>query len=662
MTLSGRITYGDNASILDDHATHVTGTCIAKGVNADAKGMAYNAQAITYDFNNDISEIAYLASQGLLVSNHSYGTPTGWRYDSDSGDWEWYGNTSYSNNVDYKFGYYDIDAKDIDNIVFNAPFYLPVKSAGNDRGDWHNGVHWVRNAAGNWVQSSMYRAPDGGTDGFDCIPTMGTAKNILTIGAIKELPNGYGPFTDPGDVEMSSFSGWGPTDDGRIKPDLVAKGVDVKSCTAVSNNSYDVYQGTSMSTPMVTGSILLIHEHVSNLFSGGVLSADAMKALLIHTADECGSNLGPDYSFGWGLMNTQKAVEFVTEAQQGNGRHWFYSGDNISNNEPIGYSFEHDGVDGIKVTIAWTDLPGNVCNPPNSSWWVCDNRMLVNDLDIRLVKKSDGTVYFPWVLNPSSPANAATRAENDRDNVEQIYIPDLPAGEYEIHIDHKGQLEGGMQYFSIMLSGLGDACSVVQGLDDSNVEFAAFKLEWDELDGAGAYQTRVKPQSSGSWDMGSEFQNTSVWWGNRMPNTTYEAQVRAKIGDNYCDWSTPINFTTKGAGIEYCFSYGLSWDNWIETITFQGGNIGNGNRYGYYDQSDFTDLEVESGKNYPITLTSVLMKQKQEMYIGKYGQISTMIMILMMPMNNCLVKLETTNLHFQPVSPCRTSSLLERQG
>ncbi len=61
---------------------------------------------------------------------------------------------------------------------------------------------------------------------------------------------------------MSSFSGWGPTDDGRIKPDIVAKGVSVYSSLGnANNNSYASWQGTSMSGPMVSGSIGLLLEH-----------------------------------------------------------------------------------------------------------------------------------------------------------------------------------------------------------------------------------------------------------------------------------------------------------------------------------------------------------------------------------------------------------------
>jgi hypothetical protein len=44
--LVNRVTQKDNAAVLSDHATHVTGTMVASGVNPSAKGMAYGIQGI----------------------------------------------------------------------------------------------------------------------------------------------------------------------------------------------------------------------------------------------------------------------------------------------------------------------------------------------------------------------------------------------------------------------------------------------------------------------------------------------------------------------------------------------------------------------------------------------------------------------------------------
>ncbi|MGI9161273.1 MAG: peptidase S8, partial [Saprospiraceae bacterium] len=185
---SNRITQIDNSNqALGNHATHVSGTMIAAGVNPNARGMAYQANLAAWDANNDQSEMAAAAAQGLRLSNHSYGTFAGWDFDDHSGQsgWHWFGSTSVSQTTDFKFGQYDSDARDLDIIARNAPLYLPVRSAGNDRNDSGpspGSQHWVRNTSGQWISTTTTRQPDGGTNGYDCIPTRANAKNVLTVG------------------------------------------------------------------------------------------------------------------------------------------------------------------------------------------------------------------------------------------------------------------------------------------------------------------------------------------------------------------------------------------------------------------------------------------------------------------------------------------------
>jgi hypothetical protein len=137
----GRITLGDSSNSCNAHATHVAGTMIAKGINPQSKGMAYNARLTSYNWNYDISEMAAEAAEGALISNHSYGYGRGWVNNGCS--WEWYGNTSISEDEDYLFGFYDMQAQDWDQVAYFAPQYLIVKSAGNDRNEGPGTEHPV---------------------------------------------------------------------------------------------------------------------------------------------------------------------------------------------------------------------------------------------------------------------------------------------------------------------------------------------------------------------------------------------------------------------------------------------------------------------------------------------------------------------------------------
>lgn len=296
-----RVTFDDGEPI-HWHSTHVAGTMIASGFDAGAKGMAPAASLRSFRWTDDDSEMATEAAAGALVSNHSYGQIRGWYV--SGGIHYWFGDPTISSTEDYQFGFYDASAQDWDDIAYNAPSYLIVKSAGNDRGESWSGSHYYWNGIA-WTLSTDPRDADGGTLGYDCIGNDGVSKNILTVGAVNDIVGGY---IDPSDVVMSTFSGWGPADDGRIKPDICTNGVGLYSATSDADDAYTTSSGTSMAAPSATGSLALLQQHYNDL-NGTFMQAATLKALVIHTADEAGFTDGPDYIFGWGLMNTTKAIK-----------------------------------------------------------------------------------------------------------------------------------------------------------------------------------------------------------------------------------------------------------------------------------------------------------------------------------------------------------------
>lgn len=436
----GRAVQVDGATTLSDHATHVAGTLIAGGVQASAKGMAYMAQLATHDWNSDNAEMTLAAQNGLLVSNHSYGQIAGWH--SSGGVWYWYGNTAISETLDWNFGFYNSKAQQWDNIAVNNPFYLIVKSAGNNRnqGPSAGASHQVRGANGQWTTSTTVRPRSGP---YDCLPTYSVAKNILTIGAVNDLNNGW---QSAAGVSMSSFSSWGPTDDGRIKPDIVGNGVGLYSSYSGTNTQYSTISGTSMSGPNVAGSLILIQQHYEAVHEEFMRSA-TLKAISIHTADEAGPDPGPDYMFGWGLLNTAKAVQLIDNADGES----LLEELELQNQQQMDIHAWHPTAGPLKVSIAWTDPAGTVLpaalNPTTLQ--------LVNDLDMRLIHVPTGANYFPWTLDPAYPTAAAQPGDNIRDNVEQVFVANAPPGEYIVRITHKGNLRLNQpQAFGFVATGL----------------------------------------------------------------------------------------------------------------------------------------------------------------------------------------------------------------
>jgi hypothetical protein len=454
--LNGRVTQKDNATALSDHSTHVSGTMIAAGVNPLAKGMSFGAQQLlAYDFNNDEAEMMSAAAGGLLVSSHSYADIAGWYIDASQNDrWEFWGNPG--DTVDIRFGLYNEDARIWDSIAYMAPDYLIAKAGGNNRGETGPSVgqlYYRMNAQGNFVSAGNRPAGISSNDGYSTIATYGNSKNILTLGAVSPIPGGY---NSPSDVVLADFSSMGPTGDGRIKPDLVADGVNVLSSVSSSDRAYDIFSGTSMATPAAAGSSFLLQEYYSKLHNGAFMHSSTLKGLLIHTADEAGANPGPDYAFGWGLINMERAAAVVTADNTDQSQRIVQS--SLSGTGPATYTIVASGKTPVVATLCWTDVPGTPATVPASSHNFKDAGIkLVNDLDLRITDNTTGKIYLPWILDPANPGAAATKGDNIRDNVEKVELSDslIPGRQYTIAVSHKGTLTGTTQTYSLLIGGGG---------------------------------------------------------------------------------------------------------------------------------------------------------------------------------------------------------------
>ncbi|MBN2785941.1 MAG: S8 family serine peptidase [Pontiellaceae bacterium] len=543
---SGRLVQKDAEplSSYGSHANAVAGTIAAAGelvilpsvgTGDFARGVAYEARVESHNLEGFSAEIleASTGSQGVpgvRVSNHSWGIHPAWQeifiasywhndiqYVRNAPGWVWF--RGQQDHEDYECGRYteDLDigngCTQLDNfLATQAPRHLMISAAGNGRYEGPGGpTNYFRFnvVLGRWEQATYdpqlsvvdWAVGDDDNIGFDSLRPPGTAKNILTVGAVQDVYHTNGGFAELGyttnaALRLHYYSGCGPTDDGRIKPDVMAVGEanpDIRSFGLVSPSSgssgYTTNNlGTSFAAASVSGGFGLLLQHRTQLFPDLDPEADAfrnstLKALAIHTADDVWND-GPDYVTGWGIFNVASAAEHLSlDARDGRGSHikeleLLIGG---TNSWPIQLTGEP-----FKVTAVWSDPVGT----PNG---IDDSPlpMLVNNLDLWVENEDGSQIFYPWVLNPDLTnesyivrSTPATTGYDDRNNIEQVSISAPTAGNYRIFITHSGGLIGGPaptnQWVSILTSGDVPLPPAITGLEHSptNNEFL-FSFECD---------------------------------------------------------------------------------------------------------------------------------------------------------------------------------------
>lgn len=432
------------------------GTVAASFTNLNLRGVAKNSLIDSYSFSNTVlpgntspsTVFQKIITAQPKISNHSYGTNYGWSIETVAGVTAlvWNGAfTSPNQSADLQGTYFASD-QNYDQIVYNNPSYIIVKSSGNYFGTGPDlpgagtAPKYYSDANNNLVEfEDTDTLPSSNCSlGYDCINNGSLAKNIIVVGANNVITTNNGRYVLSSDVVHSDYSSAGPRDDGGIKPDISAVGTDVVTASSGQTTAVQYGSGTSYSAPIVTGILGLWTQINKQLFNNTELNAASAKTLMIHSALEAG-NVGPDPHFGWGLIDAKKGAELLVGKSNNS---IIFNDETLTSGVTNSKTIKASGAEPLKVTISWID-PAFVL-PAQISWaYAYNNRTsrLVNDLDVRIIDTTTNTVYEPWKLDANNPMAPATKGDNIVDNVEQVVLDNPIAGRtYRIEVTNKGTL------------------------------------------------------------------------------------------------------------------------------------------------------------------------------------------------------------------------------
>ncbi len=491
-----------------DHGDHVSGTILGAG-NIDPRGQGQAPQADLFVYK---AAPEYQGFDSIMQHYYDYDVVIT--------------STSYSNGCNA--GYTAL-ARTMDDQIQQRPSLMHVFSAGNSGTSncgYGAGSFWGNITGGHKV-----------------------GKNVITVANL-----------DENDI-IANSSSRGPAHDGRIKPDISAKGSSVYS--TIENYDYGVKSGTSMSCPGVSGSLAVLYSAFEGI-NGIKPEAGLMKAIVLNTADDIGV-VGPDFIHGWGRINVAKAYEDIENAS--------YLEGTVADGDSVEFSLNIPaGLHQAKIMLYWTD--------PEASTGA--STALINDLDFTIID-ANSSLLLPLVLDPTPNAatlgNAAVPGTDHLNNVEQIVIDQPTNGVYTLKI--KGfDVSQGPQKFFISCRFEEAKISLTYPIGSEHfVPFSSEKLRWDVSPDTGTVIAEYSTDNGATWNLINNAAASQKYINWNIPNiTTGEVKVRLSYSGQAVE-SEALSIIATPNGLNALFvcpdSIGLTWNNANGATSYNVYRLGN---------------------------------------------------------------------------------------
>lgn len=359
------------------------------------------------------------------------------------------------------------------------------------------------------------------------------------------------------DGSLAGSSSWGPAYDGRIKPDITAHGQGQLSTN--ENNAYLSFGGTSGAAPGIAGVSAQLYQAYMELNGGAMPESALIKAALLNTANDYG-NVGPDFKFGWGIVNGLRAVELLEDNR--------YLDDNISQGGTNNHSINVPaGTKQVRFMLYWND-PAAASGATTA---------LVNDLDLT-VTDPGSTQLLPWILDPTPNGTTlnlpATNGADHLNNMEQVLINNPQAGNYDIEISGFN-IPSGAQHYFVVYEIITDNLVLTYPIGgEKMVAGSQETIHWDGIDLSGGGITIEYSTDNGtSWNTIATTVTTATNHTWTLPSVASgECLVRVTNGSNTYMSPNPFSISDVVSGVNIAQvcpeTMAVSWDAMIGASSY----------------------------------------------------------------------------------------------
>ncbi len=521
-----------STDLSDNHGDHVAGTIMGAGnLDPDARGMADGVHLLVYNSSNlnyNIIPTLY-NNDSMVITSKSYGDGC---------------NNGYTNL-----------ARQLDQQVRQMPSLSHVFSAGNS----------------GTLDCGYGAGPGWGniTGGHK------SGKNVYAVGNLSKY-----------DI-INNSSSRGPSEDGRIKPDICAVGTNVSS--TLPNNNYGTKTGTSMACPGVAGTLAQLYEAYRNDFGTNPHSA-LIKASVLNGAEDLG-NTGPDYTYGWGRINAKRSYEIIHNNQ------FFY--DSISQGQIKNHSINLPvGVKELKVMVYWNDYEATTSSAT----------ALVNDVDMKIIDPTS-SVFLPWLLDPTPNATILnTPAINGFDhlnNMEQVVINNPQAGIFTINLNGFSIPQGPQSYYLVYSMILDEITITYPNGGESFEPSTSEVIRWDAEKGVGNFDLSYSLDAGSTWNPIGTANSNQLYYNWSVPSViSGKAMIRVTQGALSDISDTVFSIIDVPNNLDFAWacpdSAKLSWDAVTGATSYEISMLGNKymDSIGTSTTNSFTILQPSSDTNW----------------------------------------------------------------